>query len=401
MLSSNQGHRGGLNGHRFAKSAAAWLTADPHEKSGFQFFSGEQVGTFHWGIFGTGAISAKFVAGLTTALDAKPAFVASRSLEKAQRFAAAFGIPRAIQGYAQAAAQGGADAIYVATPPSEHAAHALLCIEAGIPVLIEKPMASSGADARRIADAARTRSVFAMEAMWTRFLPAAQAMRDQLQRKVVGEVRWVAGNFGTSQVPDATAGMFNASLGGGALAHLGCYAVSHAQWLFGTPTLVQAMGTIGPSGVDEDAAFQLRYANGVTGSFFASLRAWAPDDFYVLGDRGMLGFQGSIVRPTGLYISNEAPRSADAAQFGWKARLQQHGLVHQIAQRIGKSTRGPKRLLKYRYSGNGYHYEANEVRACIQRGAVESSIMPLSESISVAETCDAIRDAIAVQTARK
>lgn len=356
---------------------------------------------FRWGIFGTGAISAKFVAGLKTALNAQPAFVASRSLEKAQHFAAAMGIPKAIQGYAEAAAHGGVDAIYIATPPSEHASHALLCIESGIPVLIEKPMASTANDAQRIADAAQRRSVFAMEALWTRFLPAAQAMRDQLNRHVVGNVRWVTGNFGTSQVPDPTSGMFNAALGGGALAHLGCYAVSHAQWLFGSPTLVQAIGTIGASGVDEDAAFQLRYSNGVIGSFFASLRAWAPDDFNVLGEHGMLGFEGSIVRPTGLYVSNESPRSAEGAQFGWKAKLQQHGLVHQIAQRIGKSSRAPRRHLTYRYSGNGYHYEANEVRACVQSGAVESKTMPLNDSIAVANTIDTIRNAIAGQATRK
>src|ERR1041384_7674228 len=94
---------------------------------------------FRWGVFGTGAISAKFVAGLAGARDAEAAFVASRSLDRAQKFAAGMGVPRAIAGYAEAVAEGGVDAVYIATPPSEHAAHALLCIEAGIPVLVEKP----------------------------------------------------------------------------------------------------------------------------------------------------------------------------------------------------------------------------------------------------------------------
>jgi predicted dehydrogenase len=358
------------------------------------------MAAFRWGIFGTGAISAKFIAGLSAAEHARVSFVASRVGERAQRFAAAAGVPHAVQGYAEAAARGDVDAIYIATPPSEHAAHAVACIEAGIPVLIEKPMASTAKDARRIAEAARSHSVFAMEAMWTRFLPAAQAMREQLARRAVGEVRWVTGNFGTSQVPDAAGGMFNAALGGGAVAHLGCYALSHAQWLFGAPTLVQALGTIGESGVEEDAAFQLRYANGVIGSFFASLRAWAPDDFHVLGDRGMLGFEGSIVRPSGLYFSAQAPRSAEKPKFGMKARLLQNGLVHQLAQRIGRSSRAPTRHLPHRYRGNGYHYEADEVRACVRRGAGESSVMPLEDSIAVAETADAIRAAIAASAKR-
>lgn len=352
---------------------------------------------FRWGIFGTGAVAAKFVAGLAAARNAEATFIASRSLEKAQKFAAGMSIGRAIAGYAEAAAEGGVDAIYIATPPSEHAAHALLCIAAGIPVLVEKPFASSAAEALRIADAARSKSVFAMEAMWTRFLPAAQALRDKLAARSVGDVRLVSGNFGTSQTPDRTNGMFNPALGGGALAHLGAYPLSLAQWLFGSPTLTQAVGTIGTTGVDEDAAFQLQFAAGVIGSFFVSIRAWAPDDFHVLGTEGMIGVRGSIVRPYGLRISHEMPRPVEAAQFGWRAGLRQHALIHTIAQRTGRSSRSPGSSLNYHYAGNGYHYEADEVRACVQRGAGESAVMPLKDSIAVTSIADTIRQAIRSQ----
>jgi predicted dehydrogenase len=352
------------------------------------------VKRFRWGIFGTGGISAKFVAGLAAARNAEATFVASRSIARARAFAAGMSAGRAIEGYAEAAAQGGVDAIYIATPPSEHVTHALLCIKAGIPVLLEKPFASSAAEAVQIAEAARSHSVFAMEAMWTRFLPAAQAMQDRLAARTLGEVRFVAGNFGSSHVPDPTNGVFNRSLGGGALAHIGPYPLSLAQWLFGAPTLVQAVGTIGSTDVDEDAAFQLLYPGGVIGSFFVSLRAWAPDDFQVLGSEGMLSVRGSIVRPYGLNVSREAPRPPEEVQFGWKARLRQHALVHQIAQRTGRSSRSRINRLDHRYAGNGYHYEADEVRACVERRAGESSVMPLSDSIAVASTVDSIRRAI-------
>jgi predicted dehydrogenase len=349
---------------------------------------------FRWGIFGTGAISSKFVAGLAAAYEAEATFVASRSLAKAQTFAAGMGIARAIQGYAEAAAHGGVDAIYVATPPSEHAAHALLGIEAGIPVLVEKPFASSAEDALRIAAAARSHSVFAMEAMWTRFLPAARALRDRLAGGEVGQVRLVTGNFGISQTPDRANGIFNPALGGGALAHLGAYPLSLGQWLFGAPSLVQAIGTIGLMDVDEDAAFQLLYPGGVIGSFFVSVRAWAPDDFEILGTHGMLGLRGSIVRPYGLKVSREAPRDAEPPQFGWRERLRQHPLVHGLAQRAGRSSRPRGRHLDFHYGGNGYHYEADEVRACVEQGAVESTIMPLNDSVAVASTSEMIFKAI-------
>lgn len=349
---------------------------------------------FRWGIFGTGAISAKFAAGLASAQNAEVGFIASRSLDKAQRFATSLGIPRAIEGYeaaAAAAAECGVDAVYIATPPSKHAAHALYCIAMGLPVLVEKPFAMTAEDARRVAEAARTRGVFAMEAMWTRFLPAAQALRKRLAAAAVGEVRLVAGNFGTSQIRDGCNGMFDVALGGGALSHLASYPLSLSQWLFGTPTIVQAVGRIGPTGVDEDVAFQMRFPSGVTGSFFASLQAWAPDDFQVLGSHGTVAFKGSIVRPRGLALTREAPLLAEATGFGLRARMRQHGWVHHIAQRFGRSSRGQLKELAYHYGGNGYHYEADEVRACVERGALQSIVMPLDDSIAVAATIDNIR----------
>ncbi len=353
---------------------------------------------FRWGIFGTGEISAKFVAGLAAARDAEASFVAGRSLANAQKFAAGMGVARAIEGYAEAAAEGGVDAIYIATPPALHAAHALLCIEAGIPVLVEKPFATNASEALRIVDAARAKSVFAMEAMWTRFLPVAQALRDELASGRAGGVRLVSGRFGTSKEPNPANGSFDPALGGGAIAHLGVYPLSLSQWLFGSPTLMQAMGSVGATGVDEDASFQLRYPGGVIGSFFVSIRAWAPNDFHVMGTDGMIGFYGPIDRPYGLDVSRQVPLRLAKPAFGWRTRIRQHGLVHRVAQIAGLSTRNRGKRLNYRYAGNGYHYEADEVRACVERGAGESSEMPLGDSIAVASTADMIRETILEST---
>lgn len=360
-------------------------------------FLGCELKPFRWGIFGTGAIADKFVSGLGSAQNAQAAFVASRSLDRARQFASRWRIDRAIEGYAAAAAEGGVDAVYIATPPSEHAAHAVLCIEAGIPVLVEKPFASTAAGARSIRDAARNRSVFAMEAMWTRFLPAAQALRERVLSGAAGQVRFVTGNFGSSQIPDPHTGIFNPSTGGGALAHLGSYPLSLGQWLFGAPTLVQATGTIGSTGVDEDVAFQLRYPGGTIGAFFVSARAWAPDDFQVLGTHGMVRFRGSIVRPYGIAVSREEPIPATSTVEGWRGRLRQHPLVHRAAQHLGRSSRGQGRSFNFHYSGNGYNYEADEVRSCVGRGLLESAIMPLDDSIEVAQTMDEVARAIGKQ----
>lgn len=353
---------------------------------------------FRWGVFGTGAISAKFMTGLTSARSAELTFVASRTLAKAQAFAGKTQISRAIGGYAEAAAAGGVDAVYIATPPALHAEHAIMCIEAGLPVLVEKPFGATAADAAKIASAARSNGVFAMEAMWTRFLPATLALRDRIASSDIGDVRAIRASFGSSQIPDPANGMFDPALGGGAVAHLGAYPLSLGQWLFGTPSDLRVLGTVGPTGVDEDASIQLRYPNGVTGAFFVSLRAWAPDEFEVLGSEGMIRVRGTVVRPHGLDVSRDAPRMVETTDFGLRARLRQHGLVHALAQRAGRSGRSKPVRHNHFYTGNGYHYEADEVRACVERGATESAIMPLDDSIAVAATAERIREALRTQT---
>lgn len=349
---------------------------------------------FRWGVFGTGAISAKFVAGLATAKDAEIAFVASRSTDKARAFAAGLSVPRAVTGYAEAASQTDVDAVYIATPASVHVSHALMCLEAGIPVLVEKPLALDAAGAAQIATAAKAHGVFAMEAMWTRFLPAAQTMHQRLSTGVLGETRVVTGSFGSSQSPGAGTSMFDPALGGGALSHLAPYPVSLAQWIFGTPTAVQAVGVIGATGVDETVAFQMRYPGDVLGSFHVSIRSWAPDHFHVEGTSGSLRLRGSVVRPHGFDLALEAPLGAETVGFGLKSRLRQHPVVHGVAQRLDRSSRGGSRPHHARYAGNGYHYEADEVRRRIRNGELESPVMPLSDSIAVATTLDTVRAAL-------
>lgn len=353
------------------------------------------VKPFRWGIFGTGAISAKFSQGLKAAYNAEPVFVASRNLSRAQAFAGSLRIPHAIEGYEAAATSGMADAIYIASPPAEHARLALMCIEAGVPVLIEKPFASSAADAQRIANAARAHGIFAMEAMWTRFLPAAQAFKERLASGVLGEVHMLSGCFGTAKQVDPRNGAFDPARGGGAMAQLGTYPVSLAQWLLGTPVGIQASGRMGETGVDEDAAFTLRFANGATGSFYASIRAWAPNDFQAMGPDGILGFHGPLYRPNGLRLTRQAPQRFSTPRFDWKMRMKEQDVFHRIAQMMGWSARDRARVEPFPYRGNGYHYEADEVQQCIARGAIESAIMPLDDSIAVARTVDAIRAGVA------
>ena len=114
-----------------------------------------------------------------------------------------------------------------------------------------------------------------------------------------------------------------------------------------------------------------------------------------MGTDGMISVRGSIVRPHGL---DDRPAGAPpaAGRLGSTSarRLRQHPWVHQVAQRVDRSSRRRGAHQAHHYRGSGYHYEADEVRTCVERGATESAVMPLDDSIEVAATADLIRHSI-------
>src|SRR5215208_5697216 len=97
-----------------------------------------------WGILSTAGIGAKqVIPALQAARNCEVVGVASRTLEKAQPFAERLGIPKAYGSYEELIGADGIDAIYIPVPNSEHARWSIMCAEAGIPSLCEKPLASN------------------------------------------------------------------------------------------------------------------------------------------------------------------------------------------------------------------------------------------------------------------
>src|SRR5581483_4023263 len=94
-----------------------------------------------WGILGTGTIARKFADGLRALLDAELVAVGSRSQAAADEFAGEFNVLCRYGSYEALVNDPKIDAVYVATPHSLHAENALMALEAGKPVLCEKPFA--------------------------------------------------------------------------------------------------------------------------------------------------------------------------------------------------------------------------------------------------------------------
>ena len=344
---------------------------------------------FRWGIFGTGAISAKFAVGLRH-IGAKVTMVASRG-PAGQAFADSVGATL-VTGYAEAAerARELVDAVYIATPPAYHHVHALACIKAGVPVLIEKPFASNLADATQIAIAARSGNVFVMEAMWTRFMPALQRFRSLIETGAIGEPLLITGNFAQSCQPDPDHGNFDPQRGGGALAHLGYYPLALGQWLFGEVASAHAEGHIGATGVDESVAIALSYTSGVTAAFHTSLRVPSDNSLTVHGTHGQIILEGPIYRPWGVRVVPATPSIRQAAALSRKALFKEGHLWNQISQwRERHARRGRGEALPF--SGNGYHYEALEVQRCVRAGLGESPVMPLDHSLALTGLLEYLR----------
>lgn len=144
--------------------------------------------------------------------------------------------------------------IYLATPHAQHTELALKAIEAGKALLVEKAFTANVADTTAVIEAARRRGVFAMEAMWTRFLPAVTHLREMVASGELGEIRAVYGDLLAFREFEPSDRLFNPVLGGGAVLDLGVCVISFAQQFLGTPELVHAVGGVYPNGVEGQAA---------------------------------------------------------------------------------------------------------------------------------------------------
>jgi predicted dehydrogenase len=315
-----------------------------------------------WGVLGPGAIAADFTDALHRHTRQRVVACGSRSAERAAAFAAAHGVERAHGSYEELVADPEVDVVYVASPHSEHLDHALLAIAAGKHVLVEKPMAPTAAQARIIVDAARQAGVFAMEAMWTRYLPQTDIARQLLDDGALGEVRVVTADFGGSAAYDPEGRLWNPALAGGALLDLGVYVVSFASFALGTPAGIIAIGSLAPTGVDEQASLLLGTASGAQALLSTGLRAATPGLATICGSAARIEFEAPFWGPSGLRL-----HPADgSAPLSW---TDPYGRPHR----------------------DGMSYEAAALARYVAEGRTESPLHPLSEVVSTLETLDEAR----------
>jgi predicted dehydrogenase len=284
--------------------------------------------------------------------------VGSRAQESADRFAAEHSLGRAHPTYEALVTDDEVDVVYVATPHPGHHAAAMMAIEAGKAVLVEKPFTMDAAEAESLVTAARDRGVFLMEAMWARFVPWAVRLRALLADGTLGEVREVIADHGQWFPLDSSHRLFAPELGGGALLDLGVYPVSFASMVLGTPARITAVSDPAFTGVDATTSMIMQYAGGAHAVLTATLTASGPTTAAVVGTDARVQVDGPFYTPTGFTLT----------------------------RRDGTSERFDQPV-----EGRGMWCEAAEVVRCLRAGRLESDVMPLDETVAIMATMDEVR----------
>lgn len=313
-----------------------------------------------WGVLGPGSIANAFAAGLAAVPDAVLQAVGSRSLERAEGFAAKHGAATAHGSYEALVADPEVDVVYVATPHFLHHANTMLALEHGKAVLCEKPLATDVADAELMVESARAHGHFLMEAVWTRFLPHVERALEIVAEGGIGELRQVTADFGFRSEVDGTRPLFDAARGGGSLLDVGVYPLWLAHWLLGEPERVWSFARRGSTGVDEEANMLLRFPHDRAALLSSAIRLETPHDAVLNGTEGSVRLLRSWWGPSDLVWTR-----ADGSEERFDA------------PRVG----------------NGYNYEAAEVGRCLRAGLTESEALPLDDSLAVMRTVERVRAA--------
>lgn len=348
-----------------------------------------------WGILGTGTVAQSFIRGLALVPGVELAAVASRSPERAKSFAETFGVQKWFTDLAKMLVDSKIDVVYIATPNQLHREHALQAIGAHKAVLCEKPFALTGAEARDIATAAKREGVFCMEAMWMRFMPLVQRVRQLVMDGRIGHVMGLTADFALPVMEDQSGSAWRKDTGGGALLDRGIYCLSLASLLLGEPEHVSSTASITLGGVDATSAYTLNFKSGAVAVLWASQRAQGTNEAVLLGSKANLRLHEPFIRPHRLTLTNArspaVPSHAEPTLPGLTQRLKENPIVQQIMRRAQHAMARPTDSWFEPVAGTGYQFEAAEVTRCMRSGILESPDMPLAESVRILELADELR----------
>ena len=317
----------------------------------------------NWGIIGLGKIANKFATDLASVENANLYAVASRDREKAVVFSELHDSTMAYGVYEQLMEDEKVDVIYIATPHSLHHNITLQCIEHGKAVLCEKPFAMNLKEAQEMVSLARSKGIFLMEALWTKFLPHYHYVIDIINSGKYGKVRSIKADFGFEAEFDRNKRLFNKALGGGSLLDIGIYPVFLAYSILGKPERIEASAEFTETGVDMECDMKFLYPNEVKAHLRSTLKEKTPTTARIELEKAVIRINTRFHEPTSVSIIDD----------------------------------GEEKTKDFDVETNGYDFEAAHVTQMLLEGKKESPVMSLDHTLDLTELLDKVRKEIGLE----
>ena len=244
-----------------------------------------------WGLLSTAWINVAMVGPMQRSARSRLVAVASRSLEKAEAYAAANNIPQAYGSYEELVEDPEIDAVYNPLPNTLHAEWTIRAARTGKHVMCEKPLVTRLEDLEAVEAAAREHRVTVFEAVSFLHHPQIQAIRQMIAEGRLGEVELVMCWDAFCLSPEDRGNIrLQPELAGGGLWDVGVYPNAFAIALAGgtPPSQVWAQQTVGPTGVDLTLIGQMRFPNRMVAQISCGMQSAPRRGAQIIGTRGML-----------------------------------------------------------------------------------------------------------------
>ena len=283
--------------------------------------------------------------------------VASRSKEKAQRFADKWNFSKAYGSYEELADDADTDLIYIATPHSQHYENAMMCINKGKPVLCEKSFTANASQAEKLLQLAEEKGVFITEAIWTRYMPLSVKIQQLIKDGAIGKPYTLSANLGYDI--DEVERIRRPELAGGALLDIGVYTLNFAAMAFGTEIASSHSACqLTDTGVDAQENITLFYKDGRMASLQSTIYAKTDRLGIISGDKGYM-IVDNINNPSSVRIVDTNYETVAVYE-------------------------APKQI-------TGFEYQVEACIEALENGWLESPYMPHKETIRIMKQMDDLR----------
>ncbi len=310
------------------------------------------------GILGAGSIAKHMAKTLAQMEDANAYAIASRDITRAREFAKEMHIEKFYGNYEELLQDPLVELVYIASPHSHHYEHAMLALKYNKAVLCEKAFMANAKQAREVYAYAKQKNLFISEAIWTRYLPSLNILKDVVESGVIGEVSQLSANLGYTI--DHVERLIKPEYAGGALLDVGVYPLHFMACIFGLDIAsIQTTCIKNEYGVDMKNASIFTYKDGRVATIQSAANITMDQYGILYGDKGFI-IAKNINNITCVEVYDQ--RRKNIARY-----------------------EVPKQITGFEY----------QVRACIKairQKEIQCAEIPHEESIAIMELMDTLRE---------